>query len=254
MLKLEELLKLLGIDKLDEADQTAVQEKLNVVLETSINEKVDEKVGSLIESEKEKLVEDYEVKFEEFKDNLTAKFSNFVDEILESEMVIPDEFLEAARIGKTYGPLVEQIKLHVAVDAGVIDEEAKALLREAKEKLLEQKDEINELTEQKLELELDAQKLAAAVYIREKCDGLTENQKLRVISILEGAFDKEEIDRKFDIVVETLNVTDGKEDEELEEGKGSEEVEDNKRKEINEDDNPFRQNMKTWLRKLNEGN
>lgn len=251
-MKLEELLKLLGIDKLDEADQAVIQEKLDVILDTAINEKVDEKVANLLESEKEKLTEEYEVKFDAYKDDITAKFSNFVDGILDEELSLPEEFIEAARVGRIYGELIEQIRLHVAVDADAIDEEAKSLLKEAKEVMLTQKEEINKLTEANLELELDAQKLAGAIYIREKCDGLTEIQKTRVLSILEGIYDRSEIDRKFDIIVETLSIVDESDDEYDGNSNGVEESSITDEKIISESDSPFKQKTSDWVKILRE--
>jgi hypothetical protein len=51
---------------------------------------------------------------------------------LMSEMTIPDKVLEYARKGELYADLIEQFKVRLGVDEGLLDEEVKSLLKEAK--------------------------------------------------------------------------------------------------------------------------
>jgi hypothetical protein len=48
--------------------------------------------------------------------------------------------------------------------------------------------------------------MAAQLYIRQKCDGLTESQKKKVIDLLGDEVIKENIDKKFDTIVESLSL------------------------------------------------
>lgn len=207
---MDKILELLGVEKLDESTQTQVKEKLEGLIDVKASEMLDEKMKET----KENLIQEYEEKFEDYKSDVTSKFSNFVDSVLEEEMVIPEKIVEYARKGELYSDLIEQFKTRLAIDEGLLDEEVKGLLKEAKEEILSLRGTLDEKTSTELELQNDAQEMAAALYLREKSDGLTESQKKRVFSILEGVTDKEEIDKKFSVILDTLSEQDKKEDDE----------------------------------------
>lgn len=272
---MDKLLELLGANKLNEEDQGQVKERL----ETLIEVKAQELSSSKLQEAKEQLVESYESKFEEYKEDITSKFSNFVDSVLEEEMTIPDKVLEFAKKGELYHDLIEQFKVRLSVDEGLLDEEVKGLLKEAKAEILKLRSGLDESIAKNLETVNDAQELAAELYLRRKCDGLTEGQKKRVLEMLSGIKDREEIDRKFDIVLETYE--DKKEDDEEEEEDeedddkkdkkekkedDEEEEEDDKdkkdKKDVKEDkntdddlneDSPFKQHLSQYVQILKEG-
>jgi hypothetical protein len=98
-------------------------------------------------------------------------------------------------------------------DEGLLDDEVKDLLREAKKEILGLREELDELIDEKLETELKAQQLDAEMHLRQKADGLTEAKKLKVFELLEGTTDKEEIDKKFDLIVESLRVSENDDDD-----------------------------------------
>ena len=191
----EKVLEMLGVDKIDEAKQTEIQEVLNTIIETKATEIAAGKVEESLNEEKEKLVEEFEKKFEDYKEDVTSKFSNFVDSILEEEMVIPEKIVKYARLGELYEDLIDQFKVRLAIDEGLLDAEVKGMLGEAKEEIVKLRGDVNELTGTNLTLEKDARDLATHVYLRKKCDGLTESQKTSVMGILEGS-SKEDIDKK----------------------------------------------------------
>lgn len=198
---MEKLLEMLGVSKLDEKEQEAIKEKLETLIELKAKEAVDE----MLQTEKDKLIEQYEEKFDAYKEDITSKFSNFVDEILDEQMTIPDKVLEFARKGELYADLIEQFKVRLGVDEGLLDEEVKALLKEAKSEITDLRKNLDEEIAKKLETQGDAQELAAELYIRKKCDGLTVEQSTHVMQMLEGVKDRNEIDRKFDVIVEAYN-------------------------------------------------
>jgi hypothetical protein len=212
---LKKLLELLGVDKLDEDKQDEIKDALKTIIDTRAKEEAE----GLLKDEKEALVEKMEDRFEEYKKEITSKFSNFVDSVLEEELVIPEKVLEYARKGELYNELIEQFKIRLAIDEGLLDDEVKDLLREAKKEILSLREKMNNLMDDKLELELEAQKLDAEMHLRKKTDGLTEAKKLKVFDLLEGVTDKEEIDKKLPLIVESLKVTEqeDKEDETVEE-------------------------------------
>jgi hypothetical protein len=151
-------------------------------------------------------VEEFEKKFEDYKDDVTSKFSNFVDSILEEEMIIPDKIIKYARLGELYEDLIDQFKVRLAIDEGLLDAEVKGMLGEAKTEITNLRDSVNELTGIKLTLEKDARDLATHIYLRKKCDGLTEGQKSSVMNILEGA-SRDDIDKKISVVLESIGTT-----------------------------------------------
>lgn len=260
---MDKLLEMLGIQKLDEAAQNEVKEKLQAIIEVKAKELANE----TLESEKEKLVEDYEKKFEDYKNEITNKFSDFVDSIFEEELTIPEKVLEFAQKGELYTDLIEQFKIRLSVDEGLLSEEVKSLLREAKSEIVGLREEINKIYEQNFELKTDAKELAAQVYLHEKCKGLIETQKEKVFTILEGITDKSEIDKKFDIVLEKYNNNnddddyddDEDDDKKKKKKKKEEEMEEGKRSKIDpekieeDDKNPFNKYLEEYKKVLREG-
>jgi len=195
---LSKIYESLGIEKLDEDKQSEIKQYLDETVELKAKELAEEK----LEEEKNSLVEQYEEKFEEYKEDMTSKFSDFVDEIMENELQIPDKVKKYAKLGEKYEPVLEQMKTMLGIDEGAIDDQARSLLKEAREELESYKDKANELKSEVMELKEDAQEMASHIYLRKKCDGLTEAKKERVLRLLEDVKSKDEIDRKFKIVAE----------------------------------------------------
>ena len=196
---MDKILELLGANKLNEDTQKDLKEKLQTIVEVEAKKLSDTKVDEA----KITLVEDYEKKFDEYKDDITQKFSNFVDNVLEQELVIPAKIMEFAKKGELYHDLIEQFKVRLSVDEGLLDDEIKGLLKEAKEEILELRKTSDTNIKENLDLQKDAQEMAAQLYLHDKCKGLTESQKETMFSILSGIVDKEEIDRKFDVIKES---------------------------------------------------
>lgn len=274
---MDKLLELLGVQKLDEQEQDKIKEKLQALVEVKAQELLEDK----LKEEKEKLIEEYEERFENYKEDITGKFSNFVDEILEQEIQIPEKVLEYARKGELYADLIEQFKVRLGVDEGLLDEEVKALLKEAKEEIVQLRDQLNDAISEKLEVKQDATELAAELYLHRKAKGLTENQKDHVLEMLDGVTDREDIDRKFDIIVEAYNGN-GKngedeededededekkkkkkkkngDDEDMDEGKGKIDAdddlnEDKDKDKLDEEDSPFAAHLNSYVKVLKEG-
>lgn len=181
---------------------TKVQEKAQIIAEEIANQE--------LEKAKNELNEEYEEKFEEYKQMISEKFSDFVDKTLDEELQIPDEIKEYARKGQLYSDLIDQLKVRVGIDEGKLDEEARDLIREARDEIIKLKDRLNEIEGTNIDLSTSNKKLSGELYARKKCDGLTESQKARALKLLEGLSTTEEIDSKFDIIVESLFTDDGK--------------------------------------------
>jgi len=197
-MNIEEIKKILGINTLDEAQQTLLVEKLEMLIDVKARERAD----SIVSEEKERLVEEYETKFDEYKKDITSKFSNFVDSVLDEELQIPERVMEFAKKGELYNDLIEDFKKRLAIDEGVLSDDVKSLLKEAKDEILKLKDQTNELTSKNMELESDAKEMASQLYIQRKCEGLSEAKRIKVVGLLGDLRSKAEIDKKFDFVVD----------------------------------------------------
>jgi len=231
---MDKLLEMLGVNKIDESDQKAIKEKM----ETLIEMKAKAVVNEMLEEEKAKLIESYEQKFDTYKEDITSKFSNFVDGVLDEQMVIPDKIMEYARKGELYSDLIEQFKVRLAIDEGLLDNEVKSLLKEAKTEIQKLRSKLDESISENLQVQSDAQELASELYISKKCDGLTESQKKHIMSLLEGLKDKAEIDKKFELIIEAKmdDMNDDEDEDEDNEKKEKKKGKDNKKEEDEEDD------------------
>ena len=214
---MDKIFEILGIERLDESKQEELKETLKTVIDIKAQEIAESKVEGLLEEAKTKLTEEYETKFDEYKDSLTSKFSNFVDSVLDEEMIIPENVIKFAKQGELYHELIEQFKTRLAIDEGMISEEVRGMLKEAKEEIESLRTKLDESKGVTLDLEKDASEMAAQLYIREKCDGLTESQKKYVINLLGNEIVKENIDKKFNIIKDTMGLLKESDDEKNEE-------------------------------------
>jgi hypothetical protein len=210
-MEIKDILAALKTELLSEEQQAEIQQQITDLVDL----KVQDKLNEALETEKENLIAVYEEKFEEYKQDITSKFSDFVDTILEQEMVIPEELQEFARKGELYSDLIEEFKVRIGIDEGVIQEEAKSLLAEAREAIVDLRDELNTEVSASLEAKSDAKALSIELYKRSKCEGLTESQRKSAMSLLEGVDKPEDIDRKFEVIVKHyLNEKDDETDDE----------------------------------------
>ncbi len=203
---MDKIFEILGIERLDESKQVELKETLKTVIDVKATEIAESKVQVLLGEAKTKLKEEYEAKFDEYRDGLTSKFSNFVDSVLDEEMIIPENVIKYARQGELYHELIEQFKTRLAIDEGMISAEVRAMLKEAKGEIEALRVKLDESKGTNLNLEKDASEMAAQLYVREKCDGLTESQKKHVINLLGDEIVKENIDKKFYIIVKTMGL------------------------------------------------
>jgi hypothetical protein len=245
-----EILKLLGVDKLDESKQEEIKEKLSDIVDVQVADVV----SSKMEEMKTQLVEEYEEKFEDYKQIIVTNFSNFVDQVLEDELTIPENIMEFARLGELYSDIINEMKVRIGIDEGVLDEEARNLLKESRDEIVRLQNELNEAIEKELEATGDAQVLALESYKMEKCLSVPTAEREKVMALLEGAKTKNDVDRKFKFLVEN-NMFEGAEklDEEDINGKGHDTVvDDEKIDEDVDDDNksPFDKDMDRWVQNL----
>lgn len=228
---MKDILKLLKTDMLTESEVEQLTEKLNILVEDKVNELVDEKVVLI----KEELELEYNEKLYSHIDEVTSNFSDFMDKIIEEELEIPEQIIEFARKGELYTDLIEDFKVRLSVDEGHLDDEIREAMIEAKNEIESLKESLNSAIDETIVLKEDNKVLTAMTYINEKCDGLTVGQKLKVTGLLDGLYEKDEIDRKYDLIIDTfgINESDEEDDEDDDEGelkgKGEKEIQKKKK-------------------------
>lgn len=208
---LKEILVKLKLNEDGQIDESVVQD-----IEKYISEAVDLKakdmahsmtkeiVEPIVEEQKAELVKEYEEKFEDYKKMITERFSDFVDSVLDEELEIPDNIKEYARIGELYSNWINDFKKIAGIDEGAADEEAQNIIKEARDEITKLEEELNEKEAKILELKESGREIAAELYLRQKCDGLTESQRERALNLLEGISDRKIIDEKFEKIREIL--------------------------------------------------
>jgi ribosomal protein S17E len=124
-------------------------------------------------------------------------------EIEEMQYIIQD-LMQYKSKGELYEDIINQLKVRLSIDAGLLDEEVKTLLKEASTEIKTLRAGINNMIAKNLTIKGDCQEMASALYLFELCEGvgLKGKQKKRVFELLEGITDKEEIDNKFIVLLE----------------------------------------------------
>lgn len=83
---------------LEESFVAELEEYIDAAVELKVQDRavsmVREATEPVIAEAKETLIQEYESKFEEYKDMITSDLSNFIDKILEEEMEIPAQIVE----------------------------------------------------------------------------------------------------------------------------------------------------------------
>ena len=250
---MDKLLKMLGLDTLDESKQSELKEKVNSIIDVKVTEQVTEKISEKEKALKEDLTESYEKKFDTYKDEITEKFSNFVDEILDQELVIDPKIIEFARKGELYEDLIEQFKTRLAIDEGILDTEVKEILSEARDEIKSLKDEVNLKTDESLTLKVENNKFKITTYLSEKVKGLPIKDAEKVVLMLEDETDTGIIDKKFETIKESIL---NKETVLTEEEKEAEKVEEDRLKKLEEETKDKKEKnsplMEQWANSLKE--
>lgn len=78
------------------------------------------------------------------------------------------------------------------------------MLAEARDEITSLRDQLNGTIAENIEVKRDAEAMAANLYLRKKCDGLTEAQKARIMPLLEGERNTDVIDKKFAFIMENV--------------------------------------------------
>ena len=227
-------------DSITEAVAVATSEKDARIVEletengTLLTE--NEELKSEIDTLKEGTLDEVKAEVEAYKEALVEKISAYLDS--EMDKLIPEEAIEAVAKLEVYEPLVEGFKGAIARYGITIDSEGHELLKEAKEEIEKLRDAYDVSTRKNVELTTEMEKINSTVTLMEKCDGLTEGQKKKMVVIFKGK-SEEEINERFDevrdMVVEAATKTDDKNDKKDIKPVVTEKVAETKTETINED-------------------
>ena len=199
---LSKVLELLKVEALDEAAQAEVEKYITDLIDIKAKDKALEISEAVLAEAKEELTEEFEQKFEDYKEEVLSKWSDFVDGVISEECQIPEQIKQYAQLGEKYKPLIDTFRTQLSIDEGTLDESAKELLIEAKAEIESIREDYNTLMKEAMELREDAKEMAAHIYLRKKCDGLTEAQKSKVMAMIGDITDVKQINEKFDLIVE----------------------------------------------------
>ncbi len=109
-----------------------------------------------------------------------------------------------ARKGEIYDDLIDMMKVRIGVDEGLLDEEVKSLLSDAKNEIIKIRTDMNKMIDENLTIKSDASEMAEKLYLHELCEnhGIKGKTKKIVFQLLEGTRDKELLDSKFAGILE----------------------------------------------------
>lgn len=197
-----------------------------------------------IDTLKENVLDEVKKEVEAYKESLVEKISAYLD--AELDKMIPEEVIDAVAKLEVYEPLVEGFKATIGRYGIELDSEGHELLKEAKEEIEKLRDESDEITKKNIELTNEMEKINATVTLMEKCDGLTEDQKKKMVVIFKGK-SEDEINERFDdvrdMIVENTNKKDNDSEKDVK-PLVSEKIEEEGKKVVSESDqNDLGQNL-----------
>ena len=130
-------------------------------------------------------IEGIEKDHEHFKDKLSDTTAKIINEILEKDLTIPEKVMEYASKGKLYEDIIQQFKIRMAIEEDLVNDEARELLREAKETIINLRSNIAKAKASTNCVREDLEIMSKQLYIHKKLDKVrTDIAKQRVKRLL----------------------------------------------------------------------
>jgi hypothetical protein len=185
VLKPEDLTELEnGIKAMVSEQVTLRVEEKTIELEKKAESFCEQEISKKVEEDKETLIEEYENKMEDLENNMVEKLDQFLTTVINEQ--ISDESINKIALNETYEPIVEGIKALFEDKYVALDSDGEKLVKEQKDEVVKLKDENSKLIKEAMELSGLAESGAIKLKISEETDGLTDTQKERVHTLLEG--------------------------------------------------------------------
>lgn len=122
---------------------------------------------------------------EAYKDKLSDATAKTINDIIEEDLEFPEKVLKYAATGEFYQDLIDQFKIRMAIDDGLVNEEARELLREAKQTILNLRSNIAKAKASTKCVREDLKIMSKQLYIHKKLDEVkTDTAKKRVKRLL----------------------------------------------------------------------
>ena len=177
------------ITKFEGSLQTIIIEQVEAKVATeidSIKKKYDsvaeeyckKTISEGIEAERTKLIAEYDTKVLAIEDKVMKGFDVF----LETEILpqISNATIKKIAINEAFAPIVVGVKKVLEENFIAVDSEGSSILGEAKEEIVDLKNQLSESIAEKMTLNERLEKVATYLLISESTNGLNEDQKKRV--------------------------------------------------------------------------
>lgn len=209
-------------DVLSADDLTQIQETIEVMVQESVEAKVEaetkrvellaeeyveKQIAEGMEAKTAELIAEYDAKLDELESEIVENLDKFLD--MEISEKISDDMLKKIAINETYEPIIEGIKNLFENQFIDLDVEGAKVLMAKDEKISELEESAATHIAEKLELNETIDALKKDLLISEKVQDLTESEKARVLKFTESrslAELTEGIDEIVSVVTESKSV------------------------------------------------
>lgn len=171
------------------------EDELKNKYESLAEEYVSKEVADRLADEKAKLVESYDKKLSLLEQKVAAKLDSYLDHVISEQ--ISDEMLEKIAINETLQPVVEGIRAVFSENHLKLNSNAQAQIDGLAKELKEQKAELSESIEKRIQLETKLEQSAVYLLISEKTSGLKKSDKQKVVEMFK--------DKEFDEVEKNID-------------------------------------------------
>ena len=156
------------------AEIDGIKKKYDIVAEEYCKKTIAEGV----EAERQKLITEYDQKMLALEDKVIKGFDTFLEQEILPQ--ISDETIKKIAINEAFAPIVTGIKKVLEENFIAVDTEGSNLLTQAKQEIVDLKEQLSESIAEKMVLNERLEKVAKFLLISESTNGLNEEQKKRV--------------------------------------------------------------------------
>ncbi len=181
--------------------ETELKEKYEALAETYVQKEVDKKLTE----EKAKLIEGYDEKLSLLEQKVVTKLDSYLDHVIGEQ--ISDAMLEKVAINETLQPVVEGIRAVFSDNHLKLNSKAQATIDSLTKELGEQKGELSESIDKRMQLEGELEKSAVYLLISEKTNGLKKSDKQKVVEMFKGK-EFEEVESNIDNYLQLVKESD----------------------------------------------
>jgi imidazolonepropionase-like amidohydrolase len=172
-----------------ETKVASVSSDLKKKYDTVSEEYCKKMIAEGMKAEKDALIKAYDEKFMILENKTVADLDRFLDEMIVKQ--ISDETIKSIAINETYSPIVAGVKKVLEENHVAIDSEGEAILKEAREEIINLKEQASQAISAKLMAEERLEEVASHFFLTEQTANLTIDQKKRVVEMFKGkSFDE----------------------------------------------------------------